>query len=99
MVVGDSDFIYVLNEKVYILHHQDLNQLTSYSNAPLSALADAVFLRKESAIKYAQFYTQNANDFAAQLLDKTTKMQGYIKERQYEISKALRKANYASVAW
>lgn len=26
-------------------------------------------------------------------------MQGYVNERKYEISKALRKANYAGVAW
>jgi hypothetical protein len=52
-VIGDGDYIYVLTEKVYIFHLVEGDQMTSFTHAPLCALAEAVFLRKEAATKYA----------------------------------------------
>ena len=49
MLVGDSDFLYVLTEKVYIFHLIEGQTQFSFSHAPLCALAEAVFLRKEAA--------------------------------------------------
>jgi hypothetical protein len=35
-----------------------------------------------------------------QILDRqNVNLQGFIKERQYEINKAVKKCNYASIAW
>lgn len=56
MVVGEADYIYVLTEKVYILHLLEGTVVQSFSHAPLCALAEGIFQRKESAMKYAQIY-------------------------------------------
>jgi hypothetical protein len=57
LVIGDSDFIYVLTEKTYIFHHiEGVGELVSYSHAPNCALAEGVFLRKECALTYVKYY-------------------------------------------
>lgn len=73
MLVGEADFIYVLTEKTYILHLID-EPKQSFSHAPLCALAEAVFLKRETATRYASMYA-GPND--SPLLDKTTRLQAY----------------------
>lgn len=53
LVIGDGDYVYVLTEKVYILHTIESDGSISYSHAPLCALAEGLFQKKETAIKYA----------------------------------------------
>ena len=71
-MVGDTDFIYVLTEKVYILHLIS-DQKKSYSHAPLFAIAEGVFLRKETALRYAGMYAA-PNDTVNSLFDKQTRI-------------------------
>lgn len=71
--MGEADFIYVLTEKTYILHLLG-ERKQSYSHAPLCALAEGVFLKRETATRYAAMYA-GPND--SPLLDKATRLQAY----------------------
>ncbi len=80
LLIPEEDYVYFLAEKVYILHHSQVDTLggrgnsraksgppvtlLSYSHAPAFALARGVFSTREAAVKYASFYRAVGNTSA-----------------------------------